>query len=318
MRLLQTLYRIRIPLPKSPLRFLNSYVIKDSGRSLIIDTGMNVRECRDAMLSSLKRLRVSIENCDLFITHLHYDHMGLAANLAYSKSKIYFNAVEPAYLDFTRRWKQIGEYYRLNGFPDEIESAFPLRGHMGYDELQLIKFTFLRDSEQLSFGNFQFICMETPGHSPGHLCLYEPDKKLLIAGDHILSEITPNVTLWLWEMNPLERYLASLDKVYSLDVTLVLPGHGNIFSEHRKRINELKRHHEERCEEILAVLRVGQSNAYNLASRIKWDVDCDSFDLFPSNQKWFALGETLSHLKLLVEKGRVAFNPESYLFTIKS
>jgi hypothetical protein len=62
------------------------------------------------------------------------------------------------------------------------------------------------------------------------------------------------------------------------------------------RIEELKRHHEKRAEEALHALKTGPKTAYQVASRMTWDIACDSFDLFPLSQRWFALGETIGHL----------------------
>ena len=72
--ILANLYRIEIPLPKSPLKALNSNVIKNSERNLVIDTGWNQEECMNAMQSGLKQLGVDIRKTDFFITHLHLDH----------------------------------------------------------------------------------------------------------------------------------------------------------------------------------------------------------------------------------------------------
>ena len=77
--MLPNLYRIEIPLPKNPLKALNSYLIKGDGRFLIIDTGMNREECQNAMFTALEELKVDLKKTDFFITHIHADHLGLVA-----------------------------------------------------------------------------------------------------------------------------------------------------------------------------------------------------------------------------------------------
>jgi hypothetical protein len=67
----------------------------------------------------------------------------------------------------------------------------------------------------------------------------------------------------------------------------------------------LKRHHQKRLDEIVAILRKGRKNAFQVASQMTWDIVYDSWDLFPVSQKWFATGEAISHLKYLEEKGVV-------------
>jgi glyoxylase-like metal-dependent hydrolase (beta-lactamase superfamily II) len=134
------------------------------------------------------------------------------------------------------------------------------------------------------------------------MCLYEPNKKIFVAGDHILNYITPNIQLWSNEWNPLKEYLASLDKVYGLDIELVLPGHRSVFRNCKERIQELKYHHQKRLDEIISILGKGSQNAFQIASQMSWEIIYDSWDLFPVTQKWFAIGEAISHLKYLEEK----------------
>jgi glyoxylase-like metal-dependent hydrolase (beta-lactamase superfamily II) len=136
------------------------------------------------------------------------------------------------------------------------------------------------------------------------MCLYEPNKNIFVAGDHIISGITPMIQLWSDEWSPLKEYLASLDKVYGLDVELVLPGHGSVFRTCRERISELKYHHQNRLGEVLSLLEKGSKNAYQTASRMRWDIatEYSSWDRFPVLQKFFATGEAIAHLKYLEEK----------------
>ena len=79
---LPQLFRAEIPLPRNPLKAVNSYIIRDRERSLVIDTGMNRDECREAMMAALKELQVDLRRTDLYITHMHVDHLGLAVMLA--------------------------------------------------------------------------------------------------------------------------------------------------------------------------------------------------------------------------------------------
>jgi glyoxylase-like metal-dependent hydrolase (beta-lactamase superfamily II) len=89
--ILPNLFRIKIPLPENPLKYLNSYVIMGSKRNLIIDTGLNQKECLDAMQTGLHKLNVDLGETDFFITHLHADHFGLVSRLVTVTSKTYFN-----------------------------------------------------------------------------------------------------------------------------------------------------------------------------------------------------------------------------------
>ena len=70
----------------------------------------------------------------------------------------------------------------------------------------------------LEYGGYHFQPILTPGHTPGHMCLYDAEKKVLFCGDHILGTITPNICIELGVENPLEDYLNSLKKIDALDV----------------------------------------------------------------------------------------------------
>jgi glyoxylase-like metal-dependent hydrolase (beta-lactamase superfamily II) len=304
------IYRIEIPLPNNPLKFVNSYLIRAPKRNLIIDTGMNREECKNAMTEALRKLGVELTEVDFFITHFHVDHLGLVSSLLTDHSVIYFNRPEAERLQkigFGTVWTEMVDFTRSNGFPEndlqEILRYHPARQYYGLRED--FPFRFLEDEDAFTVGDYQFQCVKTPGHSKSHLCLYEAKKRILFAGDHILSGITPNISMRSDDENPLKDYMASLDKVDALDINLVLPGHGNVFKNCRERIRELKDHHEKRTDEVVSILKKGDQKAYQVASQMTWDIPLDSWDLFPVLQRWFATGETMAHLKYLEESGRV-------------
>jgi glyoxylase-like metal-dependent hydrolase (beta-lactamase superfamily II) len=305
-----SIYRVEIPLPKNPLRVVNSYVIKGNGRFLIVDTGQNREECIDAMRSGLAELRVDLEKTDFFITHLHADHLGLVANLATAKSRIYLGQADIEINSYeisqaVEYWQRWDDLYLAHGFPEsELARAAKTHPARRFGLLQKVDFSVVREGDLIEIGDYTFHCIETPGHSPGHTCLYEADKKVLISGDHILHDITPNITVWLDMENSLRQYLESLDKAYGLDVSIVLPGHRHPFTNHRARISELKDHHQARLAEAMAALEDGPQTAYQVAPHVSWDISFESWDLFPPMQKWFAMGETIAHLKYLKAAGK--------------
>lgn len=311
-QILPNLYKVEIPLPGNPLKATNSYVIKTQERNLIIDTGLNREECMDAMRLALMELSIDLKKTDFFITHFHADHLGLVPNLATVVSKIYFNQIEADILrdihtiDYRENLIRTA---RLNGFPEnklmEIFAKHPAYRH---DVRSPIVFSVVKEGSIISIGDYMFKCIETPGHTPGHICLYEYDKKIFISGDHILEEITPNISLWSNEGNPLADYLASLNKISNFDVAIVLPGHRHIFKDYKRRIVELQDHHQRRLNEIISILMEGSQNAFQVASKMSWNLSYNSWDSFPTLQKWFAFGETLSHLRYLEENKKVQRN----------
>ena len=310
-QVLTDIYRIEIPLPRSPLKALNSYFIKGKERCLLIDTGYNQEECRREMLAGLDKLNVDLARTDFFITHLHVDHLGLVASLITDTSRVYFNQKETQIVnaeksDWGKRWQKRIAFYESSGFPRaELEAA--IKGHPFhlYGLRRQLDFDALRDGDVLEVGDYSFNCIETPGHSPGHMCLYEPEHKVLVSGDHILFDITPNITYWPEVEDSLNDYLTSLDKVYDLKADIVLPGHRKAGKDHRQRITELKAHHQARANEIISALETGDKPAFQIAPYVTWNLNCRSWDDFPAAQKWFAVGETIAHLQYLEKKGAV-------------
>jgi glyoxylase-like metal-dependent hydrolase (beta-lactamase superfamily II) len=307
--ILPNLFRLKIPLPDSPLKYLNSYVIKGPDRNLIIDTGLNRRECLEAMQAGLGTLGIDLKASDIFITHLHADHFGLVAKLATDTSHVYFSRPEKELIESWEGFGPMIAYAGQNGFPeDELQAALDKHPGAKFGSEWIPEMKLLEDGDEIRIGDYEFRCVVTPGHTMGHICLYEPDKKILVAGDHILIDITPNIQCWSDTQNPLKHYLASLEKVYSLKVDLTLPGHRRLIENHQTRIEELKRHHADRLTEVLSILKAGALNAFQVASQMTWDIDSESWDQFPVAQKWFATGEAISHLRYLEEEGQLVRN----------
>ncbi len=305
-------YRLEIPLPDSPLKSLNSYIITGSTRNLIIDTGFNRDECLAVMQKGLNDLNIDLACTDFFITHLHADHFGLVEKLKTPSSTIYFNRPDAEILDGWDGFEHMFAYAAKNGFPEfELRNAFNQHPGKKFGTQWVPELKILQDGDLLEVGDYKLTCIETPGHSLGHTCLYEADKKLLISGDHILGDITPNIQGWSDEQNMLKFYLNSLDKVSLLDVDIVLPGHRRLLKNFRERIEELKHHHMARLDEILSILDRGSRHAYGVASKMHWDIKCDSWEQFPIPQKWFATGEAIAHLRYLEETQQILRNEDN-------
>ncbi len=301
------LYRTEVPLPKNPLKATNSYLIKGQERNLIIDTGMNREECREAMMDYLTRLNVDLDRTDFFVTHLHTDHIGLVDVLLKENAVAYFNEPDAEILGHENLWELVCFLSARHGFPVEnVDSAIDAHPGQRYSPENEVDYKMVKEGDVLSYGRFELHCITTPGHSRGHTCLYDPHLKWLFSGDHILGDITPNISTWLIDSNPLGEYFRSLDRVEAMDIDLVLPGHRGLIRDHRKRIQELKEHHFRRLNEVLAIVkRHGPCNAFETASHMSWDLVAAGWDDYPLMQKWFATGEALAHLRFLEVEGKL-------------
>jgi len=304
-------YRAEIPIPDSPLKATNCYIIKSDDRNLIIDTGMNEKECLDTMKTVLLDLGIQLPDTDFFITHSHRDHIGLINALASKSSRVFYNIKElgntaAAIRERATRAAIIAQRhgYENNRIVQMVETGTAPEKMDVYPEFS--RYTIVRESDTLTVSGYSFKVIETPGHSPGHTCLYDKNKKIFISGDHILGDITPNIASHFNnDENPLQDYLASLDKVYPLDVKLTLPGHRNLITDFRGRIAELKSHHAERAAETLEILKEGSLDAFQVASRMTWDLSYNTWEDIPFSLKWFAFSEAMSHLQYLESLGKV-------------
>jgi glyoxylase-like metal-dependent hydrolase (beta-lactamase superfamily II) len=303
----EDLFRAEIPLPRNPLKATNSYIIKDKKRNLVIDTGMNRDECKEALSDAFRQLDLDLGRTDYFVTHLHADHVGLVAEFAAPDAVIYFNEPDAEILLRTDLWQLVGSLAGKHGFPEGlVDQAIDSHPGQRYSPQGSVNFTMVEDGDLLSYGSYDLQCIRTPGHTRGHTCLFEPQKQLFFSGDHILGDITPNISTWLEASNPLGEYFASLDRVYSLDIGLVLPGHRSLISDCRKRIDQLKEHHRQRLAEVLQIIEsIGQGSAFEIAAGMTWDLVADSWDEFPLMQKWFATGEALAHVHFLEDQGKL-------------
>jgi len=320
--IIDNIYKIEVPLPQNPLKSINSYVIKGQ-RNLVIDTGMNRIECEQAIKEAFVELDINLENTDFFITHMHADHSGLIGKLATSSSTVYFTEEDAPYIlgtNWDEFWYQEALYAKKFGFPiDSLTNA--IKKHPGYKYAFRgtlnAKVQIVQDKQVLNYGNYNLSCIKTPGHTKGIVCLYEPYKKLFFSSDHVLNDITPNISAAYENENPLKQYLESLDKVYKLNVELVLPGHRKLFTNLQKRIDELKKHHRERLNEILGLLDTKTPlDAYYIASKMHWDIKYKNWEDFPISQKWFAHSEAIAHLLYLVEinKAKMFMVNDTYCF----
>lgn len=300
------IYRIEIPLPNNPLKATNSYLIRGE-RNLLVDTGFNTEVSREAMDQGLREMNISMENTDLFITHLHADHSGLVKHLAGPGTTVWMSETDGRVVAASREsphWQMFNGFLTVSGLVDSgVEKD--VGKHPGfrfasevYDGLTLVQ-----EGYEIRVGDYSFRCVGTPGHTPGHMCLYDEGNKLLLSGDHILGKITPNITAWNFNQDVLGQYLQSLEKIAGLEIDTVLPGHRYVITDCRGRIEELRRHHRARLDNVMDIVGAETLNTTQVASRMHWDLSYKQWEDFPWGQKLFAAGEAMSHLYHLTVTG---------------
>ncbi|MCI8454868.1 MAG: MBL fold metallo-hydrolase [Lachnospiraceae bacterium] len=300
------IFKIDVPLPDNPLKNLNCYVIRDSGETLILDTGFNRDECREALLAGLDELEADWEKTHLFLTHLHSDHTGLAPALMEGKpGKIYISRIDHEILKAgmeEERWRNMDAIYFREGFSrEELTTLRVSNPARGFKPPKFFEAEHICDNDRICVGNWEFRCVFVPGHTPGQMCLYCEKKKLMFTADHVLFDITPNITFWQGMKDSLGAYLDSLVKIRGFEIETALPAHRNNQTDVYTRIRQIVEHHLVRlCETVDALAEFPGTHASQIASRLQWSMRGKTWDEFPLSQRWFAVGETIAHLDYLI------------------
>ncbi len=283
------------------------YLIDRKPRTLI-DCGPNTRRAREALERGLADLGFSYRDIErVVITHAHADHFGQAARvLEESGASLVLHPLEwPKVQSGYRFFGERLEVFRLAGMPKghiqmlSAADSIERRHILPLDEARP---SFASDGDDLPFADGNMVLMHMPGHSPGHLCVYDPAERLYFSGDHLLRDITPNPLIEAKEgsgehEHTLKQYLATLDRLYDLEIDLVLPAHGPFIEDHRVVIDLAREHHRQRAMLISRLLDGREMTVYELVREV-------FEDLHPTNL-FLAVSEVLAHLDTLCDEGRV-------------
>ena len=248
------LYRIPVPLPGNPLRELNSYLLRGRERSLLIDTGFRQEEGRRALFAGLAELDVDPRDVDVALTHLHSDHSGLAPEVVGETGWIYVSGPDRAYLEQPEeaKWAHTDAFYISEGFPPELLAQNRANPARALAPVPTGRYRTLEPGAVLEAGGRRLTCLPAPGHTPGQLCFWDESDGILFTGDHVLFDISPNITPWNGMEDALGCYLDSLRAVRELPARLALPGHRRPGAL-APRVDALLEHHARRLDELTAI-----------------------------------------------------------------
>jgi len=304
--------QIRLPMADHALRYINAYLIEGDDGYVLVDCGWGLPDVLGTLEEAFRQMGKRLEDIRTIVaTHFHTDHYGMAGTLAQmAGAQVLMHHADWAILDTRFRdidaeLKRRDAWLARNGFVLDGFAAED-RGRKFARRLTLrAPDRELHDGEILEVGGRRFAIVWTPGHTPGHVCLYEPEQRVLLSGDHILPQITPHIGYWSdGDGDPLGTFLASLRKVQALGGKSALPAHREPIDDLPARIEELIAHHTEREAQILAVLD-GPQTGNAIAAKLSWRRNQSRFDDLPASERSFALVETLSHLEHLRAKGVV-------------
>lgn len=315
MELFKGINQIKIPLPKVGQETVNVYIIEGTNGNLMIDTGWNTPEAFNTLVQEMKTSGFAIKDItDVVVTHIHPDHFGLAGKIAeLAGARICISDIEYAMIDSRYFHPEnilagMSSFLAANGVPDwELKMLSEASQTVRSFVSPVSKIDILKPGDHIAMEPFDFQVVLTPGHTPGHICLYEPNKKYLFAGDHILPEVVPNISYHPQSgENPLGDYVNSLNVLNELEVRFVFPGHGSVFSGLGPKIENILHYHRDRLNNIQRSMGIDTKNAYDIAKSLPWFINGETlpYDKLEPIDRRLAVLTVLAHLQYLVSENR--------------
>jgi len=310
---LENFHTFRLPLPTHPdLGTANVYLL-GSHPVTLIDAAPKIPGSFEFIKDQLRQAGHDTPDIErILITHGHVDHFGLVTRIREDAGRSI-----PCFIHAEDRWRVGADRYRAlsREEADHLMNMVDVPAKE-YEKIEQM-FSFLdeicdpvtdaiamEDGDIFEGEGYRIRVVHTPGHTPGNCCFYETRNRILFSGDHILKNIHPKP---LFELNKelirdpgylsLRAYQQSLDKVSTLDLSYVFPGHGERVEDLPGLVAAYRKHHRERMDRIWRTIRDEPRPLYHIIDQV--------FDVVPDGDVFLAISEILVHLEILAEEGRV-------------
>jgi glyoxylase-like metal-dependent hydrolase (beta-lactamase superfamily II) len=303
-RVLPGVWRLRLPLPWPGVPHCNAWAIAAGDGIVLVDCGMHEPGSLAQLERALDQVNLRLDHVRLLCcTHAHSDHYGQAATV-----------IDRAGCEL---WMHPNHAHATRALDDPdraLERRLEIARQSGVPEAPLREWAERRRSQPMGFARVvepdrplldgvevetdlgTWYAIETPGHAPSHVCLHQPERRLLISGDHLLGRVSLYFD-YGYSPDPVGEFLASLDKVAALDVRLCLSGHGKPFTDVPGHIAANRALVAERLAAAAGALDGASPTAFDVAPRVHPD------GLTAETAPWF-LTETLAYLTHLEATGK--------------
>ena len=284
----------------------NSYIVKSGDEFLVVDNGYPMPDGAAALHRAWSELGITAENTQFFVTHLHADHFGLTRLVVEPGALLLASAEE------VRIWNE--------GFPFDMQSDFfkamvaeglPLYEQWEYACYGLhtmrfddpsYRYRLLSEGDVVRVGSIEFVAVDTAGHSPGHMALFDPASGIFFSGDQLLFGVTPCISAPFGDRDIFVRYRQNMRKIAGMPVKHLLPGHEQPLPQgYVERANWLYDHLLERVQGTLEDVRKGPEKlGMDYIAGIPWNVPNSDWRKLPMPLRWCIVTNGMAMLEHLV------------------
>ncbi|MFC3798391.1 MBL fold metallo-hydrolase [Cohnella sp. GCM10012308] len=319
---LSGIVQLRLPLPFA-LKQVNAYLLQADDGWTVVDAGLRTPEAEAAWETFMSQAGLEWRDIARIVaTHYHPDHYGLSGWLqTRTQAEVWLSDTASRYA--RRLWgenetfsAELVSAFRAHGLPEPLCDG--ISGHLASVKRQVlphpVRTRAIGAGDLLCFGGARWEAIGGEGHAPGHLAFYDRERRIMLCGDQVLPDITPNIG-WMagGDPDPLGSYMDSLDRLAACEVDMAYPGHREPFAGFGRRVSELRDHHVRRLARMEAL--AADLSAISEKERLTAFAMCEA--LFggriggnPHNLR-FAMAETIAHLERMTFEGTLVRDRES-------